>query len=208
MVSAEARTEQTNLGQWDNARTDRGLKGKPTRENLTAGQVEAKKESMKLFKKLLMAKPGDNVEIRVYWPGRKGKIEESVALEHDSTKMIKGKRVITEAPNTIEQIVMLSVEKGIPEGISVKTVSRWDTGVLRGEIIIPKSVGGGEAGKDGGSLKESSSISSYSLVDQDYRNVLLRTARRLDTRYINMFLQEIGKDLKVRKINNKNGRKN
>lgn len=203
MVSLEARTRQTNFGEWDNVRKggEKELKAKPTKEN-PISKAETKEESVDSFKKLLKAKPEGNVEIRVYWPGRRGKIEESVALEH-SKEMVKGE-VFRKTPSVIKQIAMLSAEKGIPESISVKRVDRWDTGDLRGELIIATSLEevkvkkANKANKARGFLKEGSIIRSYFLDDQVYMDVVLIAARELGPGYANMALQEIGYDLKKR----------
>lgn len=190
MVDLERRTKQATLKKWSEPREkNRGaFKPKPTREY--SGQTETKKESVRLFKNLLMKKPGRNVEIKVYWSSKRGKSIEEV-LGHDSKKIVKGKEVIIEAPSVIEQIAMLSVRRGMPESIGAEKVVRSDWGRVGEEFIVDvneevKSV----------FLRESSTISNYSLADKDYVNVFLELAQKLDFRYANMSLEEIGKDLR------------
>lgn len=189
MVSIETRTKQIPLEKWDEARKgkEKGLKGKPKRENSNY-QTETKKESMESLSRLLREKPGRNVEIKVYWSGRKGKFDE-VTL---SRKKVEGREVFIKGSSAIEQIAMLSVKRALPESISVKTVDMLDPGPLKGELIIDTK----EKIEERGFLKEFSTISNYPLADQDYKNVVLSVARELDPGYANMTLQEIGKDLK------------
>lgn len=191
MGSIELRTKQITLGKWGAGKgEEKLLKGKPTREN-SIGRVETKKDLVESFKILLRGKPEVNVEIKVYWPGRRGKFDE-VTL---SRKRVEGREIFIEGPAAIEQIAMLSAKKGNPESISVNEVHRWDLGYVGGELIVDVNKEVKPA-----FLRESSTAISYSLVDPDYSGALLGEARRLDSSYVDMTLQEIGKDLKTRKI--------
>lgn len=203
MAGIETRTRQETLAKWDEASEDgrtKGLKARPTREYLI-GEAEIKKESVRLFKKLLMKKPGDNIEIKVYWPGRRGKFDEAT-LKREFKKIANGKEVIIKAPSTIKQIAILSAKRGKPESISVKTVDRWNAeGFLKGALIIDSVETAEPQKKKSIPIKESSIISSYPLADQDYWNIVLNVARELDSGYANMTLQEIGKELIKRNSN-------
>lgn len=179
MASREIRTRQMILEEFykkGKKSGEKGLKSKPTRENLI-GKVETKEESVELFKNLLREKPGDNVEIKAYWPSRRGKFDD-VILKHDSKKTVKGEEVIIEAPSTIKQIAMLSAKKGMPESISVKIVDRlYAEDFLPGELIIDTKVELVKIRKQIITKKESSIIRSYHFADPDYRNVFLNMAR-------------------------------
>ena len=196
MGSIEIRTKQITLGKWNEVPGGGGEKGwKPAGENLTA-QTEAKKGSVRSFRRLLGIKPGRKVEITAYWQTRGGEFGESVALEHDSEKKVRGKEVIIVAPSTIEQIAILSAEKGMPDNIRVKTYSRWYvSGFLKG-LIIDTKADKDRARKKKVLWKESFVMSIYPLTDQDYGNAALRIAQKLDPEYAAMSLQRIGRDLK------------
>ncbi len=134
---------------------------------------------MESLSRLLREKPGRNIEIKVYWSGRKGKFDEET-LKHDSKKMVKGKEAIIKVSSTIKQIAMLSAKNGMPESISVKTVDRWYVeGFLPRELIMDTSVETAEARKQVIPRKESSIISSYSLTDQDYGSVFFKRGTRV-----------------------------
>lgn len=193
---ASIETKQITLEKWNEVPGGGGGEGwKPASENSTV-QIEAKKGSVRSFRRLLRIKPGRNVEINVCWLGSGGEFEQIVALKHDSKKTVKGKEVFIDALSTIEQIARLSVEKGMPESIRVKTYHRWYvSGFLKGLIIDTKEERN-KIKKEKLLWKEGFVMSNYSLADQDYWGALLSEAQRLDPSYADMTLQKIGMNLK------------